>query len=65
MRFWNEARVLLDVKIPDLHPVTWAKDVLIDPIVPEEDRAKVITIMWAIWTSGWFGSCSVDEEDEG
>jgi hypothetical protein len=51
MRFWSEARVLLDVKIPDLHPVTWAKDVLIDPIVPEEDRAKVITIMWAIWTS--------------
>jgi hypothetical protein len=65
MRFWSEARVLLDVKIPDLHPVTWAKDVLIDPIVPEEDRAKVITIMWAIWTSGWFGSCTVDEEDEG
>jgi hypothetical protein len=26
-RFWAEARLMLDVKVPELHPETWAKDV--------------------------------------
>jgi hypothetical protein len=51
MRFWAEARVALDVKVPNLHPSTWARDVLCDPIIPTCDRGKIITVMWAIWTS--------------
>jgi hypothetical protein len=50
-RFWDEARVLLDVKVPKLNPSTWAKDVLCDSIIRDDERGKMITVMWAIWTS--------------
>jgi hypothetical protein len=50
-KFWVEAMIWLDVKLPDLHPSTWERDILCDPIISDSDRPKIITIMWAIWTS--------------
>jgi hypothetical protein len=50
-RFWNEAITCLDVRLPRLHPHTWAQDILCDPRFLDEDRAKIITIMWSIWHS--------------
>jgi hypothetical protein len=50
-RFWMEAREWLDIKLPDLHPATWSRDILCDPLFSEEQRPKIITVMWAIWTS--------------
>uniref|UniRef100_A0A453JMD1 RNase H type-1 domain-containing protein n=1 Tax=Aegilops tauschii subsp. strangulata TaxID=200361 RepID=A0A453JMD1_AEGTS len=32
-------------------PSTWCKDILCDFRINEGDRAKIITVMWAIWTS--------------
>lgn len=49
--FWNEAPEWLGVKRPDLHPLTWTKDILCDPMFSEADRAKLVSIMWSIWTS--------------
>jgi hypothetical protein len=49
--FWTEARKWLNVKLPQLHPSTWCKGILCDTLIDEGDRAKIITVMWAIWTS--------------
>lgn len=48
--FWSEARFWLEVKLPKLHLSTWHKDIMCDARVAEVDRAKIVTIMWAIWT---------------
>jgi hypothetical protein len=49
--FWREAESWLKIKLPTLHPDTWTKDILCDPIIPESDRSAIVTIMWSIWTS--------------
>jgi hypothetical protein len=50
-RVWDEARSWLDIQLPSLNPVTWAKDIVSAPIFLEVDRPKIITVMWAIWSS--------------
>jgi hypothetical protein len=49
--FWVEARGWLDVKLPELHPTTWSRDILCDLLLAEEDREKIVTMMWVIWSS--------------
>jgi hypothetical protein len=49
--FWDEARRWLDVDLPRLHPITWAKDILCDQRFTDQDRTKIITVMWSIWHS--------------
>ena len=49
--FWAEAISWLHLKLPAQHPCTWCKDILCDPRFTEADRAKIVTVMWAIWTS--------------
>ena len=50
-RFWDEAQSLLDFKLPRLHPDTWARDILCEARFLESDKAKIISVMWAIWHS--------------
>ena len=50
-RFWMEAKGWLGVKLPELHPATWSRDILCDTRFSESDQAKIVTVMWAIWTS--------------
>ena len=50
-RFWEEARLLFDIRLPRLHPNIWARDILCEPSFTEKDRATIITVMWAIWMS--------------
>ena len=45
---WREAREWLHIKLPELHPLTWCRDILCDPRFSESDRAKIVTVMWAI-----------------
>ncbi|KAE8796914.1 Alanyl-tRNA synthetase [Hordeum vulgare] len=47
----QEARSCLHLKMLELHPGTWCKDILCDPRFTEADKAKIVTVMWAIWTS--------------
>jgi hypothetical protein len=50
-RFWEEAEVYLDVHLPRLHPQSWAKDILCDQQFTDQERAKIIMVMWSIWHS--------------
>jgi hypothetical protein len=49
--FWREAEVWLKIKLPELHPDTWTRDILCDHLFSETDRASIITVMWSIWSS--------------
>ena len=50
-KFWDAALARFDLKIPRLHPITWAKDILMDDMFAEKDRCKIITIMYSVWLS--------------
>ena len=49
--FWEDAWTWLCLLHPPLHSVTWARDITCDPQFTSDDRAKITTIMWAIWHS--------------
>lgn len=49
--FWDQVRLLTGVKVPLLHPLTWARD-LVDPsVISEKDAAVIICGMWSLWMS--------------
>ena len=50
-RFWEEARLLFEIRLPRLHPSSWARDIMCDRRFSDKDRATIITVMWAIWMS--------------
>jgi ribonuclease HI len=47
--FWREVRVRMGVKLPRLHPVTWASDLLSDGLCSEKDRCLFIIGMYSLW----------------
>jgi hypothetical protein len=49
--FWEAVKEILNLKLPRLHQDTWTKDIICDSIISEEDRPKIITIMYSIWDS--------------
>lgn len=49
-RFWDEVGKLTGVRIPDLHPCTWATDVLHADICPASSAATLICGAWTLWT---------------
>jgi hypothetical protein len=49
--FWAAAKDVLKVKLPRLHPETWASDILIEPWFTGRERAIVVTVMYSIWSS--------------
>jgi hypothetical protein len=49
--FWTAAKDVLKVKLPRLHPETWASDILIEPWFTGRERAIVVTVMHSIWSS--------------
>ncbi|KAE8800506.1 Alanyl-tRNA synthetase [Hordeum vulgare] len=51
MKFWDIVPEWLDVYRPDVNPQTWKTDILCDQRHSEADRAKLVSIMWSIWTS--------------
>jgi hypothetical protein len=50
-QFCCAASEVLFLKLPKLHPVTWTRDILCDPRFTPEVRARIITVMYNIWTS--------------
>ena len=50
-RFWEEARKLLDLKLPRLHSGTWSRDILCDQMFTDKQRVQIISIMYSIWSS--------------
>ncbi|KAE8777961.1 Alanyl-tRNA synthetase [Hordeum vulgare] len=50
-QFWDEARLVLDIKLPRLHPSSWAGDILCGSMFTDKEQATIITIIWSIWSS--------------
>jgi len=47
--FWEQVKKLSGVKLPKLHPVTWAHDLLDPAIVQTKSSIVILCDMWAIW----------------
>ncbi|KAE8797471.1 Alanyl-tRNA synthetase [Hordeum vulgare] len=50
-KFWDIGPDWLEVSRPDVKPQTWKIDILCDQRYSESERAKLVSIMWSIWTS--------------
>jgi hypothetical protein len=50
-QFWKSLEELIEVKILELHPLTWAVDVLDDIICRDRDRSIILCGMWSLWNS--------------
>jgi hypothetical protein len=48
--FWDEVKKLMGVKVPDLHPCTWATDVLLAETCPTDAADMLVCDAWALWT---------------
>lgn len=46
--FWRHTRMATGVKIPSLHSVSWASDLLMD-ICSDRARSVILCGMWALW----------------
>lgn len=46
---WRQVREATDVKLPTLHPLTWASD-LMTGMCSEKETAIILCGMWALWT---------------
>jgi hypothetical protein len=50
-RFWEAMRNVTGVKLPRLHPVTWAKDLLDTKVCSKGDATVIMCGMWTLWTA--------------
>ena len=50
-KFWDAALERFDIKMPALHPHTWAADILMDERFKSDERCRIITIMYYVWSS--------------
>lgn len=48
--FWDHAKTLAGVKLLDLHPVTWAYDLVCGRVVSGENQAMIIVGIYSLWT---------------
>jgi hypothetical protein len=46
---WTAAKEILLVKLPRLHPSTWARDILCGSLFPDKEIAIIILVMYSIW----------------
>jgi ribonuclease HI len=50
-QFWSAAKDVFNLKLPRLHPITWAADILCEDSFENLDREMTISIMAQIWDS--------------
>jgi hypothetical protein len=50
-KIWEAAKEILLVKLPKLHPVTWAKDILCEYFFNQHEKAIITSVMYSIWSS--------------
>jgi hypothetical protein len=48
--FWDSTKHITGVKLPRLHEMTWARDLLQPDICPRKHAAIIICGMWSLWT---------------
>ncbi|TVU26789.1 hypothetical protein EJB05_29353, partial [Eragrostis curvula] len=49
-RFWEAVRETTGVKLPALHPMTWAKDILSGHFCSGDDANLIVCGVWSLWT---------------
>lgn len=62
--FWHEIKSIAHVKIPVLHPRSWATDIIQGDVVNKEAANTILCGCWAVWTERnavWHGNggCTV------
>jgi hypothetical protein len=50
-RFWKIVKELTERKLPDLHPMTWATDLIGGSVCSTEEAALFVCGCWSLWTS--------------
>jgi hypothetical protein len=56
--FWEELKKVASIKIPVLHPNSWAADLIDGKIIPLAETCVILCGCWAVWTernSLWHG----------
>ena len=48
--FWHEVKSLIGIKLPRMHPHTWASDILRDDIYSDKDHSVFTIGMYSLWT---------------
>jgi hypothetical protein len=48
--FWDAEKHLHLIKLPKLHLLTWAKDILCESFLNQQEKAIVTSIMYSIWS---------------
>jgi len=48
--FWEELKKITSIKIPRLHPDSWATDMIEGKMIKEADACILLCGCWAIWT---------------
>lgn len=49
-RFWEEVKKLTGIKVPRLHQVSWAKDLLTEEHCPRRTVEPIICGVWSLWS---------------
>lgn len=49
--FWWKVKVFTGVKLPDLHPLTWARDIIDPKVCVPKDASVILCGMWSVWMS--------------
>jgi hypothetical protein len=47
--FWERTEEFTGVKLPSLHPLSWASDLLLDKVCSKRERSVIICGMWSLW----------------
>jgi ribonuclease HI len=58
-QFWHELKMVSRIKVPELHPVSWASDLIDGKRVSVEDACVILCGCWAVWTERnamWHGN---------
>jgi hypothetical protein len=48
--FWEDMKEAYGVKIPMLHPESWAMDMVDTNLIKEEGAARIMCRCWSIWS---------------
>ncbi|TVU18379.1 hypothetical protein EJB05_34470, partial [Eragrostis curvula] len=49
-RFWEAVQEVMGVKLPDLHPLTWAKDIISGQVCSLADANVIVCGAWSLWS---------------
>jgi hypothetical protein len=49
-RFWREVKKVMGITVPDLHPWSWATDILLPRVCAHATVAVVVCGAWDLWT---------------